>query len=252
MGGGITLALALAFILDGIIGFIPGFENIGFGRLTHDLTSGLSGQGETENGLGAAALGTIAWVVDRDDPRLAAVRARGPQVMRRSLPVAAATALACLLSTAIAAAAVTVDVPTRLSTVIPKAHDSGVVVLLPSTINLDYEPTGRLYIAGAGNKKRGSYTLRLSGTKNCSGNACFLAEFLGEKGAKLGYTTTNVNLALGMKGFYKPLSCGASCSPPSIAWIQKGVRYQIQAKALGGRKAFVALANSAIKNGNRK
>lgn len=62
MGGGITLALALAFILDGIIGFIPGFENIGFGRLTHDLTSGLSGEGETANGLGAAALGTVVWV----------------------------------------------------------------------------------------------------------------------------------------------------------------------------------------------
>jgi ABC-2 type transport system permease protein len=62
MGGGITLALALAFILDGIIGFIPGFENIGFGRLTHDLTSGLSGHGETANGLGAAIIGSIAWV----------------------------------------------------------------------------------------------------------------------------------------------------------------------------------------------
>ncbi len=62
MGGGITLALALAFIADGIIGFIPGFENIGFGRLTHDLTSGLSGQGDTANGLGAALLGTVVWV----------------------------------------------------------------------------------------------------------------------------------------------------------------------------------------------
>jgi hypothetical protein len=61
-----------------------------------------------------------------------------------------------------------------------------------------------------------------------------------------------VKLALGMKGHYQPLSCGASCSPPSIAWIQKGVRYEIQAKALGGRKAFVAMANSAINNGNRK
>jgi ABC-2 type transport system permease protein len=62
MGGGITLALALAFILDGIIGFIPGFENIGFGRLTHDLTSGLAGD-EAETGMGLALLGSVAWVV---------------------------------------------------------------------------------------------------------------------------------------------------------------------------------------------
>ena len=62
MGGGITLALALAFIADGIIGFIPGFEHNGFGRLTHDLTSGLSGQGDTANGLGAALFGTVVWV----------------------------------------------------------------------------------------------------------------------------------------------------------------------------------------------
>lgn len=62
MGGGITLALALAYIADGIIGFIPGFENVGFGRLTHDLTSGLSGEGDTVNSLGAAAFGTVVWV----------------------------------------------------------------------------------------------------------------------------------------------------------------------------------------------
>jgi hypothetical protein len=54
-----------------------------------------------------------------------------------------------------------------------------------------------------------------------------------------------------MKGYYQPLSCGASCSPPAIAWIQKGVRYEIQANALGGKKAFISLANSAIRNGNR-
>ncbi|MET0447246.1 MAG: hypothetical protein ABW004_02520, partial [Aeromicrobium sp.] len=83
-------------------------------------------------------------------------------------------------------------------------------------------------------------------------SACFLAEFFAAKGAKLGYKATNVKLALGMKGYYKASSCGASCTPPSIIWIEKGVRYEIQAKALGGKKAFVAMANSAINAGNRK
>jgi hypothetical protein len=168
------------------------------------------------------------------------------------LRLAAATVLAFVALTALAAAR-TVDVPTRLSAVIPKAHDAGLVVLLPDIINLDYQSTGKVYAQGDGDKRLGTYTLALSGAKDCGGaNACFLAEFLGAKGAKLGYKTTNVKLALGMKGHYQPLSCGASCSPPSIAWVQKGVRYEIQAKALGGKKAFVKMANSAITTGNRK
>jgi hypothetical protein len=166
------------------------------------------------------------------------------------LRLAAAFTMAFVLLCAVAAAR-TVDVPTRLASVIPAAHDSGLVVLLPTSMNLDYG--GKVYADGDGDKRLGTYTMELSGAKGCGGaNACFLAEFLGAKGAKLGYKTTNVKLALGMEGYYKALSCGASCSPPSIAWIQKGVRYEIQAKALGGKQAFVAMANSAITAGNRK
>ena len=73
----------------------------------------------------------------------------------------------------------------------------------------------------------------------------------GRRGAKLGYKSNNVRLALGMRGHYEPIHCGASCAPASIAWIQKGVRYEIQAKALGGRAGFVKAANSAIRAGNR-
>jgi hypothetical protein len=168
------------------------------------------------------------------------------------LRLVAATTMAFVLLCAVAAAR-TVDVPARLASVIPEAHDSGLVVLLPSSMNLDYNKSGKLYAEGDGDRKRGTYSLTLSAVKDCGGaNACFLADFLAEKGAKLGYKTTNVKLALGLKGYYRPLSCGASCSPPSLAWIEKGVRYEIQAKALGGRKAFVAMADSAIDAGNRK
>jgi hypothetical protein len=165
------------------------------------------------------------------------------------LRLVAAIMMAFVLLCAVAVAR-TVDVPTRLAAVIPAAHDSGLVVLLPATMNLDYG--GKVYADGDGDRRRGTYTMELSGAKDCGGaNACFLAEFLGAKGAKLGYKATNVKLVLGMKGYYKALSCGASCSPPSIAWIQKGVRYEIQAKALGGKQAFVAMANSAITAGSR-
>ena len=150
------------------------------------------------------------------------------------------------------AAAQTVDVPSRLSSVLPDAQSAGIVVLLPSRINLDFKSGGRIYTDGEGDRKRGEYELELSGAKGCGGStACFLAEFTGEKGRPLGYKSTNVSLAQGMKGYYKPLSCGGSCSPPSIQWIQRGVRYEIQANALGGKKAFVSMANSAINHGNR-
>ena len=161
-------------------------------------------------------------------------------------------AIAIALTFASTASARQIDVPKRLGEAISQAHDSSLVVLLPSRINLDYEE-GEIFADGEGDAHEVAYSLTLSGAEDCNGaNACFLAEFKGEDGASLGYKRTNVKLALGMKGYYKASSCGASCSPPSIQWIQKGVRYEIQAKALGGKAAFVKMANSAIKNGNRK
>ena len=80
MGGGITLALALAFILDGIIAFIPGLENVGFGRLTHDLTAGLSGTGDVKNGLAASIYRMPRLGCDHRRPGLAALPAQRPQV----------------------------------------------------------------------------------------------------------------------------------------------------------------------------
>jgi hypothetical protein len=59
-----------------------------------------------------------------------------------------------------------------------------------------------------------------------------------------------------MMGRYKPLTCGASCSAPSIEWLAGGVLYTIQLKLNHGDEAkdkasLVALANSAIKAGPR-
>jgi hypothetical protein len=154
------------------------------------------------------------------------------------------------LTMASSALARTVNVPDLLGAEIPSAAAIDVPVLLPSRANLDIDTATKVYPDGKA--KRGSYDLTLAGAADCGGaNACFLAEFTAKRGAKLGYTTTNVRLALGTKGVYRGLSCGASCSPPSITWIQKGVRYEIAAKALGGRKAFVTMANSAIRAGNR-
>jgi hypothetical protein len=171
---------------------------------------------------------------------------------RRLLALAAVLALT--LALAATAAARTVNVVTLLGPEIPDAGAIDVPVLLPSSINLDY-PAGKPVVGeaiGARPGVTGRYTLTLSATRGCDeANACFLAEFSGRRGAKLGYKTTNARLALGMKGHYEPIHCGASCAPASIAWVQKGVRYEIQANALGGRAAFVKWANSAIRAGNR-
>lgn len=171
-------------------------------------------------------------------------------MLRRVLALTAVLTLAL----AATASARTVDIVRLLGPEIPDAGAIDVPVLLPATINLDYG-AGRMIVGEAVGVRpgvRGRYDLTLSATRDCDGaSACFLAEFTGRRGAKLGYKTSNVRLALGMKGHYEPIHCGASCAPASIAWIQKGVRYEIQAKALGGRAGFVKAANSAIRAGNR-
>ncbi|MBE2320890.1 hypothetical protein DVA67_033340 [Solirubrobacter sp. CPCC 204708] len=151
------------------------------------------------------------------------------------------------------ASARVIDVPDALNPALGDARDAGIVVLFPSRVNLDIDGDTEVFAEGEGNRRQGTYSLSLSGAEDCGGaNACFLAEFSGRKGAPLGYRSTNVSLALGLKGYYQKESCGGSCSPPSISWVQKGVRYELQAKALGGRSAFVKMANSAIRAGNRR
>jgi hypothetical protein len=160
-------------------------------------------------------------------------------------------ALVLTLALAATAAARTVKVPEQLGAAIPSSAAIDVPVLLPATIDLDYA-AGRTVYGDATSVKKDHYALSLSAVKGCgAANACFLAEFFGTRGAKLGYKSTNVALALGQKGHYQPSHCGASCAPASISWIQKGVRYEIAANALGGRAAFVRWANSAIRAGNR-
>ena len=82
-----------------------------------------------------------------------------------------------------------------------------------------------------GSKKE--YSLGVAAAPDCGGaNACFAAEFRAEKGGTP-YGRGKVTLAKGRHGRYQPLSCGASCSPPSISWKERGVTYTIQAKVVG-------------------
>ena len=56
-------------------------------------------------------------------------------------------------------------------------------------------------------------------------------------------------LANGRKGRFNPLSCGGSCSPPSVTWKERGVVYEIQADTTRAR--LVRMANDAIRRGPR-
>jgi hypothetical protein len=119
-------------------------------------------------------------------------------------------------------------------------------VLVPSTLKTDESP---LYASGEGHKK--DYQIAISTRRDCGANACSLAFFSAYKGMKL-YGTRKVTLAKGRKGRYLPLSCGGSCSPPSVQWVERGVLYEIQMDfAKNARAELVKMANSAIRNGPR-
>src|SRR3954447_2613896 len=119
-------------------------------------------------------------------------------------------------------------------------------ILIPSTMRTDVKP---LYGSGGGDKT--DYSISVSTKKQCGANACSVAYFFASKGGKP-YGARPATLANGRKGRYNPLSCGASCSPPSIVWKERGVVYEISMDfERNARAELVKMANSAIRWGPR-
>jgi hypothetical protein len=178
------------------------------------------------------------------------VRPRAPSAAALALAVAALVAAGARVDATPArsgGAAREVDVRSALGARLDRvAAATAVPVRVPASLALDYD--GRVY--GSGSASRRGWTLSLAGAPRCGANACFLAFFSGERGGRPAFTR-RVALARGLTGFYKPTSCGASCSPPQIQWLQGGALYEIQAKvgvagAARQRAALVAAANEAI------
>jgi hypothetical protein len=124
-------------------------------------------------------------------------------------------------------------------------------VLLPQTLPFDYG--GKLYASVSGGQKR--WSVAIAGAPNCGGaTACFIGDILATKNGKYA-NKVKVTLTDGKPGYFRGLSCGGSCSPPSIEFKRGGVLYEIQAKlAVKGksdRTLLVAAANSAISHGPR-
>jgi hypothetical protein len=157
--------------------------------------------------------------------------------------------LLAVLAFAPAASARSYDVPGSLAPELARvAARTSVPVRIPARLELDFD--GRVFASGSGSRRR--WTLGLDGAPDCgNATACFLAQMTGERGGTPAFRR-KVRLARGITGRYKPLTCGASCSPPMIQWVQRGVLYSIQAKveaagAAAQRTAMVRAANSAIR-----
>lgn len=164
------------------------------------------------------------------------------------------TALAATAAASVpgAAAAKRYDIPAVMGEQLPAlVEETPVGVMLPQTLPFDYD--GRLYASTE--VTEGAWFVSLAGAKNCRGaNACTLGTLSGVAGGERS-NRIRVRLADGKNGWYRGLSCGASCAPPSIEFVRGKVLYGIQAKVVQrGRSAkqiLVAAANSALRAGLR-
>jgi hypothetical protein len=172
-------------------------------------------------------------------------------VRRPLLLLIACAAVVAVAVPAFAASEGDVNVPAKFKALIPKVKaKSGLHVRLPSKIHVFLNPK-KTYADGSATKK--SYVLELDAAKSCHGaNVCFLASFSGERGGRPAFKKT-VSLIRGITGYFRGVSCGASCAPAFIQWKQGGVLYEIENKGVGKNEkaTMVKLANSAIKGGSR-
>ena len=173
--------------------------------------------------------------------------------MRRILTLALAVCLASALLVVPATAAETgiVSPPKIFKPKLAKVKaKSGIDVFLPSRIRV-YQPTRT---RGTARATDGSYSLELGIGSRCNGaNACFLASFTGIKGEQPAFGR-KVKLSGGHTGYWKGITCGASCSPAEIQWVEGDVLYAVATKGVTQRQekaTLVRLANSAIKGGPR-
>ena len=166
--------------------------------------------------------------------------------MRRILLIAALGLLA--LAAPAQGAVRAVDLPHLFRKQIDRAKEKTTVpILLPQKLRSDFKrhfPEGKV--------RRRGWRFDIGAVRGChTATVCFIAEFRARRGGRPS-APRSLRLTGGRTGFFRPSSCGASCSPPSIEWRERGALYVIQAKVLGGdRRTLVKMANSAIRNGPR-
>jgi hypothetical protein len=174
--------------------------------------------------------------------------------MRRTLTLIVAACLASALLVAPATAGDTgiVKPPTLFKSKLAQVKSgSGIDVYLPSRLRVYTKPSRA---RGEASVDDGFYNLEIGAARNCGGaTACFLANFTGTKGAKPAFGK-KAALTGGRTGYWKGITCGASCSPAEIQWLEGDVLYTVATKGVGVKKekpTLVKLANEAIKAGPR-
>jgi hypothetical protein len=155
-----------------------------------------------------------------------------------------------LAALALAGGSHAADLNALFADALPEAKaKTRIAVLLPDAL-----PTDAKQLYAEHWETRRTYTLSLGAVPDCGeATACFEAEFRGEKGGTP-FGSKRVALARGRHGRFKPLSCGASCSPPAISWRERGATYTIQANVVGrgsDRAMLTRMANEAIRRGPR-
>jgi len=143
-----------------------------------------------------------------------------------------------------------VDLPALLAQEIAQARTRTLVpILLPQALPSDFRrhfADGRADAAG--------WRFDIGAVRGCgAASACFIARF---RGRHAGRPTNRraLRLARGRTGWFRPLRCGASCSPPSLQWRERRTLFTIRAKVgtqATERSLLVRMANSAIRNGPR-
>ncbi|HEY4279540.1 MAG TPA: hypothetical protein VGM91_15045 [Conexibacter sp.] len=138
------------------------------------------------------------------------------------------------------------------STIERMQRHTAIAILLPAKIRIE-EPRGRGVEINWHASKR-AWSIALGIGPRCGGaNACFVGAFSARRGGKPAFRR-KVSLHGGTTGWFKRSSCGASCAPPEIQWVDNGVLYAIQMVEAGpgsDRRKLVALANSALAGGPR-
>jgi hypothetical protein len=150
-----------------------------------------------------------------------------------------------VLALSAAMAGPTIDLPELFADQLPRLKEKSTVpILLPQRMPDRFD---EYFPTGFGRERR--WGLQIGAAPGCGGaTACFVADFRARAGGRPS-GPRKVELARGRSGRFKPLTCGASCSPPSIEWRERGATFSIQAKVRGRR--LVEMANSAIRNGAR-
>jgi hypothetical protein len=169
--------------------------------------------------------------------------------MRRRLLLTAAVAVAAGGPASLAlATGGTVNLLTVLAKPLASAERGKVRVLIPGRLDAGFTAYAAAHLHASGGRTAGGYDIELAQAPDCDdATACLVAEFAAGKG-QLAFTT-KVALSRGIVGAFHGISCGASCAPATIEWLEYGSLYEIQYG--GGESQMIALADSAITAGPR-